>query len=155
MTDFWKTIESLIDQVILYLPSAWFVEAPFLAVLLSNPNGRYVLTGILMVAGLIVLWIILLSIQVLIGGHLGKSKATVVQNADDQTGLAASAEPEGFKFFKRKSTSGLVANNEAVLREIEEEMLMVRKQYADGHMLRDVYVAEARRLYNAAKPFKP
>ena len=44
----------LIDQLILQLPSAWFVEAPFLSALLSNPNGRYVLTGILMVAGLIV-----------------------------------------------------------------------------------------------------
>ena len=87
MTDFWKTIESLIDQLILHLPSTWFVEAPFLAVLLSNPNGRYVLTGILMVAGLIVLWIIFLSVQVLVGGRLGNRKATVLQNADEQTKL--------------------------------------------------------------------
>ena len=155
MTDFWKTIESLIDQLILHLPSTWFVEAPFLAVLLSNPNGRYVLTGILMVAGLIVLWIIFLSVQVLAGGLLGNREATVSQNADEQTRFTATAELEGFKFFKRKSTSDLVANNEAVLREIEKEMLMVRKQYIDGHMLREVYVAETRRLYNVAKPFKP
>ena len=155
MTDFWKTIESVIDQLILHLPSTWFVEAPFLAVLLSNPNGRYVLTGILMVAGLIVLWIIFLSVQVLAGGLLGNREAPVSQNADEQTRFTATAELEGFKFFKRKSTSGSVANNEAVLREIEKEMLMVRKQYIDGHMLREVYVAETRRLYNVAKPFKP
>lgn len=155
MTDFWKTIESVIDQLILHLPSTWFVEAPFLAVLLSNPNGRYVLTGILMVAGLIVLWIIFLSVQVLAGGLLGNREAPVSQNADEQTRFTATAELEGFKFFKRKSTSDLVANNEAVLREIEKEMLMVRKQYIDGHMLREVYVAETRRLYNVAKPFKP
>ena len=101
------------------------------------------------------LWIIFLSVQVLVGGLLGNREAAVSQNADEQTRLTATAEVEGFKFFKRKSTSGLVANNEAVLREIEKEMLMVRKQYADGHMLRDVYVAETRRLYNVAKPFKP
>ena len=155
MTDFWKTIELLIDQLILHLPSTWFVEAPFLAALLSNPNGRYVLTGILMVVGLIVLWVIFLSVQLLVGGRLGKSKATVLQNTDEQIKLAVTAEPDGFKFFKRKSTSGLIADNEAILRKIEKEMLMVRKQYADGHMLQDVYVAETRRLYNVAKPFKP
>ena len=128
MTDFLKTIEILIDQLILHLPSEWFVEAPFLAVLLSNPNGRYILTGILMVLGLIVLWIIFLSVQVLFGGRLGNSKVTALQNADEQTGLAATAEPDGFKFFKRKKTASLVTNNEAVLREIEKEMLMVLRQ---------------------------
>ena len=155
MTDFLTTIEILIDQLILHLPSEWFVEAPFLAVLLSNPNGRYILTGILMVTGLIVLWVIILSVQVLFGGRLGKSKPTVLQNADEQSKLAVSAGPDGFKFFKRNSTSGLAADNEAALREIEKEMLMIRKQYADGHMLQDVYVAETRRLYNIAKPLRP
>ena len=155
MTDFLKTIERLIDQLILHLPSTWFVEAPFLGELLSNPNGRYVLTGILMTAGLIVLWIIFLSAQILISGRLGNSKPTVMQDAYEQNKLAASAGPNGFKFFKRKSTSGLVADKEAALREIENKMLMVRKQYADGHMLKDVYVAETRRLYNIAKAIRP
>ncbi|MDC3234495.1 hypothetical protein OBB02_00440 [Candidatus Puniceispirillum sp.] len=155
MTDFLKTIEILIDQVILHLPSEWFVEAPFLAVLLSNPNGRYVLTGILIVAVFIFLWVILLSFQVMFGSRLRKSKQTVLQNADEQNKLATSAGPDGFKFFKRKGTLGSVADNEMALREIEKEMRMVRKQYVDGHMLQDVYVAETRRLYNIAKPLKP
>ena len=155
MTDFLKTIEILIDQVILHLPSEWFVEAPFLAVLLSNPNGRYVLTGILMVTGLIVLWIISLSLQLLFGKGLGKNKPTSLQNADERNKLVASAEPDGFKFFKRNGTFGLVANNESALREIEKEMLLIRKQYVDGHILQDVYVAETRRLYNIAKPLRP
>ena len=155
MTDFLKTIEILIDQLILHLPSEWFVEAPFLAVLLSNPNGRYILTGILMVTGLIVLWVIFLSVQVLSGGRLGKNKPTVLQNADEQSKLATSSGPDGFKFFRRSSTYGSVAENEAALREIEKEMLLVRKQFVDGHMLQDVYVAETRRLYNIAKPLKP
>ena len=155
MTEFLKTIEMLIDQVILRLPSEWFVEAPFLALLLSNPNGRYVLTGILIVAGFIVLWVIFLSLQVMFGTRLSKSKQTVSQNADEQNNGAASAGPDGFKFFKRKSTFGLVAENEMSLIEIEKEMRMIRKQYIDGHMLQDVYVAETRRLYNIAKPLKP
>lgn len=155
MTDFLKTIEILIDKLILHLPSEWLVEAPFLAVLLSNPNGRYILTAILMVTGLIFLWVIILSVQVLFGGRLGKDKPIVLQNADEQSNLAASAGPHGFKFFKRKSTFDSVADNEAVLKEIEKEMLLVRKRYVDGHMLQDIYVAETRRLYNAAKPLKP
>ena len=155
MTDFLKTIEILIDYLILHLPSEWFVEAPFLAELLSNPNGRYVLTGILVVTGLIVLWVLFLSAQVLFGGGLGKIKPAELQNADEQKKLAASSGPDGFKFFKRNSTFGLVVDNEAALRKIEKEMLGVRKQYADGHMLQDVYVAETRRLYNIAKPLRP
>ena len=155
MTDFLKTIEILIDQLILHLPSKWFVDAPFLAVLLSNPNGRYVLTGILMVTGLICLWVLFLFVPILFGGGLGKIKPAELQNADEQSKLAASAGPDGFKFFKRNSTFSRVTDNGAALREIEKEMLMVRKQYADGHMLQDVYVAETRRLYNVAKRLKP
>ena len=152
MTDFWKTIEILIDQLILHLPSKWFVEAPFLAGLLSNPNGRYVLTGILLVTGLIVLWILFLFIQIMFGHGFDRVKSAEVQNAGEHT---VSAGLDGFKFFKRNSTFGSVADNETALRGIEKEMLMVRKQYADGHILKDVYVAETRRLYNVAKGFKP
>ena len=101
------------------------------------------------------LWGIFISVRILCRGRLGNNKSTVFQNADEQNELAASPGPDGFKFFKRKSTVGLVADNEAALRKIEKEMLMVRKQYVDGHMLQDVYVAETRRLYNIAKPFKP
>ena len=74
-----------------------------------------------------------------------------MQNADEH---AVSAGLDGFKFFKRNSAFGLVADNETALREIEREMLAVRKQYADGHILKDVYVAETRRLYNVAKRVK-
>ena len=155
MTDFLKTIERLIDQLILHLPSTWFVEAPFLAVLLSNPNGRYVLTGILIVAGLIVTWVIFLSVQVLVGCRLGNSRPAEMQNADERNKVAAFVGPDGFKFFKRNSAFGVVTDKEAALREIEKEMLMVRKQFAEGHILKDVYVAETRRLYNVAKGFKP
>ena len=154
MTDFLKTIEILIDQLILHLPSKWFVDAPFLAVLLSNPNGRYVLTGILMVTGLICLWVLFLFVPILFGGGLGKIKPAELQNADEHSKLAASAGPDGFKFFKRASACHLSADTEAALIKIEKEMRRLRKQYADGHMLQDVYVTETRRLYNAAKRLK-
>ena len=151
MTDFLKTIEILIDQLILHLPSKWLIDAPFLAVLLSNPNGRYVLTGILIVTGLICLWVLFFSVPMLFGGGLGKIKPAELQNADEESKLPASTGPDGFKFFKRNSTSTRVTDNEAALKKIEKKMLMVRKQYADGHMSQDVYVAETRRLYNVAK----
>ena len=125
-----------------------------MAVLLSNPNGRYVVTGILMVMGLIFLWVIFLSVQVLFGGRLDKSKQTPLHNADEQNKLSTTAGPDGFKFFKRDSTVGLVTDNEAELRKIEKEMLVVRKQYLDGHISQDVYVAETRRLYDIALPLK-
>ena len=154
MIDFLQTIERLIDQLILHLPSQWFVEAPFLAALLSNPNGRYVLAGTLMVTGIIVLWGLFLSGQVMFGGVFGKIKSAKLQNAYEQNNLPVYAEPAGFKFFKRNRALGLAADNEVALREIEKEMLMVRKQYADGYISQDVYVAETRRLYNVAKTLK-
>ena len=154
MTDFLQTIERLIDQLILHLPSQWFVEAPFLAALLSNPNGRYVLAGIIVITGLIVSWGLFLSAQVLFGVVLGKIRSAILQNVDEQNKFPVYAEPAGFKFFKRNRTLDLAADNEGALRAIEKEMLMVRKRYADGHILQDVYVAETRRLYNVAKSLK-
>ena len=154
MIDFLQTTERLIDQLILHLPSQWFVEAPFLAALLSNPNGKYVLAGILMVTGLIVVWCLFLSAQVLFGGVLGKIKPIKLQNTDEQNKLSGYAEPTGFRFFKRNRNLDFSADNEGALREIEKEMLMVRKRYADGHILQDVYVAETRRLYNVAKSLR-
>ena len=155
MTDFLNIIEILIDQLILHLPSKWFVDAPFLTLLLSNPNGRYVLTGILMVIGLITLWVIFSSIQIVVRGRLGKRKQPRLRNADGRKNFVVSNEPDGFKFFKRNSALGSSVDNESALIEIEKEMRAVRKQYLDGQMLQDDYVAETRRLYNIAKPLKP
>ena len=91
----------------------------------------------------------------LLGARLGKSKQTALQNADDHSNPATSTGPDGFKFFKRNSTVGTDADNEAGLREIEKEMLKARKHFVDGQMSRDDYVAETRRLYNIAKSLKP
>ena len=155
MSDFFETIEILIDQLILHLPSEWLVKAPFLGTLLSDPNGRYILAGIVVVTFLIILWITLLYVQLLFGGRLVKSKPTVPQNADEQSEPRIDAVSEGFKFFKRNDARGLLADNEEALKAIEEEMLTVRQRFLEGHMLQDVYVNETRRLYNSAKALKP
>ena len=155
MTEFLKTIEILIDQLILHLPSEWFVEVPFLALLLSNPHGRYILAGILVVAGLLIFWIFFLFVQVLFDGRSVKSNRSVLQSVDEQGKLPQGEGVEGFKFFKRKNVNRFTTDNEAALKAIEKEMLIVRKRYMEGHLVQDVYVAETRRLYNSAKALRP
>ena len=155
MKDFLETIEILIDQLILHLPSEWFVEVPFLALLLSNPHGRYILAGILVVAGLLIFWIFFLFVQVLFDGRSVKSNRSVLQSVDEQGKLPQGEGVEGFKFFKRKNVNRFTTDNEAALKAIEKEMLIVRKRYMEGHLVQDVYVAETRRLYNSAKALRP
>ena len=53
MTEFQQTIETLIDQFLLRLPSSIFADFPLLNVLLANPNGRYVLAGLVIVISFI------------------------------------------------------------------------------------------------------
>ncbi len=151
MTDFLEKLEILIDLLILHLPSDWFIDAPFLGILLSNPNGRYVLSGFLLVVGLIVLWAIFLVVQVLFKGRLSRNEPAALQNAGKQSTLVDSSESNGFQFFKRSVAGRSTDSNETALKAIEQEMLTVRQRYIDGHILQDVYVAETRRLYDRAK----
>jgi len=148
----------LIDQLILHLPSEWFVDAPFLAILLSNPHGRYILTGIFVVTALIILWIFFLFVQGLFVARSGKSNRSVLQNMDEEGSLSQGAGLEGFKFFKRNKPKHAINNakvNEAALKAIEKEMLNVRQRYVEGHLVQEAYVSETRRLYNNAKALKP
>jgi hypothetical protein len=151
MTEFLEKLEILIDLLILHLPSDWFIDAPFLGILLSNPNGRYVLSGFLLVVGLIVLWAIFLVVQVLFKGRLSRNESAPLQNAGKQITLVDSSESNGFQFFKRSVAGRSTDSNETALKAIEQEMLTVRQRYIDGHILQDVYVAETRRLYDRAK----
>ena len=43
-----------------------------------------------------------------------------------------------------------VVKNGEILVAIEQEMLAVRRLYVDGHVIKDVYVSETRRLYAKA-----
>ena len=67
MTEFQQMIETLIDQLLLRLPSSIFLDFPLLSVLLANPNGRYVLAGLVIVISCISLWVFLRIDQVMFG----------------------------------------------------------------------------------------
>lgn len=158
MPDLVHIIETSIDRLIAQLPSTLLMDFPQLAILISNPNGRYVIAGLAVVFGLLGLWVFLRLIQIILvggtkqssktatdGGQAGKDRAVMTDNAG--VGTANSA---GFQFFRRGSGKA-AADDNADLAAIEQEMLAVRQLYADGHILKDVYVAETRRLYGKAK----
>ena len=158
MPDLMHIIETSIDRLIAQLPSTLLEDLPQLAILMSNPNGRYVIAGLAVVFGLLGLWVFLRVIQIILGGgtkqtsktaidggQVGKGRAVMTDNAG--VGTANSA---GYQVFRRGSGKTATDDN-ADLAAIEQEMLAVRQLYADGHILKDVYVAETRRLYGKAK----
>ena len=155
MTKLMQMIENLIDQFLLLLPSPVFVEFPLLGILLANPNGRYVVAGLTVVAGFIGLWIVLRLFQILLGKR-AKSGAQSLDNAV-KADVANSSEfktEDGFQFFKRNGAETTLSDDDAALAAIEQEMLTIRQLFVDGHILKDVYVAETRRLYGKAKTLK-
>ncbi len=155
MKELQQIIESLIDQFLLRVPSQVFVDFPFLGVLLANPNGRYVLAGIALVANFIALWILLRVLQILF-----VKRTKLVSNLNDNSGnlsnthLLAVSSKDGFQFFKRTGEEKLQCDNDLALAAIEQEMLAIRQLFADDHILKDVYVAETRRLYGKAKALR-
>ena len=153
MTEFLEKLEILIDQLILRLPSEWFIDAPLLAILLSNPNGRYVLAGFLLLIGLMCLWAFLLLLQVLFSASPTRNEPAALQTAGKRSTLTHDTGSDGFQFFKRR-VAGNLNDDEVALKAIEQQMLAVREKYQNGQILQDVYVAETRRLYNSAKAVK-
>ena len=155
MTEFQQMIEALIDQLLLRVPSSIFVDFPLLGVLLANPNGRYVLVGLGIVIIFIGLWIFLRIVQILfgkqtksdadLGGYSAKSEATNFSEALSKDRL---------EFFKHKGAEKVQSDDDQVLAAIEQEMLAIKQLFADGHILKDVYVNETRRLYSKAKALR-
>ena len=155
MTELMQMIETLIDQLLLLVPSPVFVDFPLLGILLANPNGRYVAAGLAVVTGFIGLWIVLRILQIL----LGKQAKSNEVSGDNVAKADAADSPEavsegGFQFFKRNGAEKTQSDDDAALAAIEQEMLAIRQLFADGHILKDVYVAETRRLYGKAKTLK-
>ena len=132
MPDLVHIIETSIDRLIAQLPSTLLMDFPQLAILMSNPNGRYVIAGLAVVFGLLGLWVFFRLIQIILFGGTKQSSKTAT---------------DGGQAGKDRA----VMTNDADLAVIEQEMLAVRQLYADGHILKDVYVAETRRLYGKAK----
>ena len=155
MIQLMQMIETLIDQLLLLVPSSAFVDFPLLGALLENPNGRYIVVGLAVVTGFIGLWIVLWIIQILLGkqAKLGMKACDNVVKADAANSPKAKTE-DGFQFFKRNGAEKTQRDDDAALAAIEQEMLAIRQLFADGHILKDVYVAETRRLYGRAKTLK-
>ena len=155
MIELMQMIETLIDQLLLLVPSPVFVDFPLLGILLANPNGRYVVAGLAVVTGFISLWFVLRILQILLGkqAKLGiKARDNAVKA--DVANLPKVKAEDSFQFFKRNGGEKTLSDDDAALAAIEQEMLAIRQLFADGHILKDVYVAETRRLYGKAKTLK-
>ncbi|MEL0142973.1 MAG: hypothetical protein VW893_07725, partial [Alphaproteobacteria bacterium] len=62
---------------------------------------------------------------------------------------------DGFSFFKKSFDADVGETGESLaLVAIEQEMLAVRRLYMGGHVIKDVYVSETRRLYAEAQAVK-
>ena len=150
-----QIIETLIDQLLVLVPSPVFVDFPLLGILLANPNGRYVIAGLAVVAGFISLWIVLWVVQILLGKRANlEAKARDNAVKADAGNSPKAKTQDGFQFFKRNGAEKTQSDDDAALAAIEQEMLTIRQLFVDGHILKDVYVAETRRLYGKAKTLK-
>ena len=155
MTEFQQMIEALIDQLLVRVPSSIFVDFPFLGVLLANPNGRYVLVGLGIVIIFIGLWIFLRIVQILFGKQTKFDADLIGYSAKSEaTNFSKALSKDELEFFKRKGAEKVQSNDDQVLAAIEQEMLAIKQLFADGHILKDVYVTETRRLYGKAKALR-
>ncbi len=155
MTEFQQMIETLIDQLLLRLPSSIFLDFPLLSVLLANPNGRYVLAGLVIVISCISLWVFLRIAQVLFGKQTKPGSDLGVYSAKpDAINLPEAVSKDEFRFLKRADAEIVQSDDDQALAAIEQEMLAIKQLFADGHILKDVYVTETRRLYVKAKALR-
>ena len=151
-------LEILIDNLLIYLPA----DTPFLANLIVRPEGRYILFGLALVIALLVVWTVLALLQMIFFSQqpqpannktppIELSKSVETDNMAD-TGEKTS---DGFSFFKKSLDADIGETGESpALISIEQEMLAVRRLYTDGHVIKDVYVSETRRLYAKAQAVK-
>ena len=155
MTQLQQIIETLIDQLLLRVSSQIFVDFPLLGVLLANPNGRYVLACLAVVVSSIGLWI-LLRIVLTLCSNQTKLDADLSGYPDNAsaTHLSEALSKDEFQFFKRTGEEKVQGDDDLALAAIEQEMLAIKQLFVDGHILKDVYVAETRRLYGKAKTLR-
>ena len=137
------------------MPSQIFVDFPFIGVVLANPNGRYVLAGLAVILIFIGLWILLAIIRALFSKQtkLGSNLSGHSVNPGD-THFSEALSKDEFQFFKRSGEEKVQCDDDLVLAAIEQEMLAIKQLFSDGHILKDVYVAETRRLYGKAKALR-
>ena len=153
-------LEILTDNLLILLPA----NIPFLAVLVERPEGRYILLGLAVVIALLVVWTLLAVFQMIFFGQRPQpatDKTPPIELSEPfDTGNIAETETEtetadGFSFFKKAQDAEPGETGEdPTLVAIEQEMLAVRRLYANGHVIKDVYVSETRRLYAEAQAVK-
>ena len=151
-------LEILIDNLLFYLPA----DIPFLANLIVRPEGRYIVFGLAVVIALLVVWTLLALLQMIFLGQRPQpvnSKTPPIELTEPvNTDTMADTEGktgDGFSFFKKSLDADIEENGESSeLVAIEQEMLAVRRLYTDGHVIKDVYVSETRRLYTKAQAIK-
>jgi len=149
-------LEILIDRLLVYVP----MDVPFVSALLQRGEGRYIIFGIAVVGALLLVWLLLALAQMLFSGDAPKTSAD--KTPPIELAEAAASGPledgdkqDGFSFFKKsKDTTSETNDEDAGLVAIEQEMLAVRRLYTDGHLIKDVYVSETRRLYGKAQALK-
>ena len=146
----------LIDKLLLDVPT----DLPFLASLMMRAEGRYIIFGFAIVVALLLVWLLLLLLQMMFAKDQRKSAADKTPPVELSKTIAAEAADEtnsgqGFSFFKKEPGSGSeAAGEDAALKAIEQEMLAVRQLYSNGHLIKEVYVSETRRLYEKARTLK-
>ena len=150
--------ETLIDNLLIYLPA----DIPFLASLMERPEGRYIVFGLVVVTMLLAVWTLLAVLQMMFFGQRPQQVADKTPpielsepiDIDDMT-VSEADTSDGFSFFKKSQDADIGETGEAPeLVAIEQEMLAIRRLYTGGHVIKDVYVSETRRLYAEAKAIK-
>ena len=151
-------LETLIDNLLIYLPP----DLPFLINLIEQQEGRYIVFGLVLVIALLVVWTLLAVSQMIFFGPRTKSvnnktpPIEISESVDyDNPADTEAKTGDGFSFFKKPLDSENRENGETpALVAIEQEMLAVRRLYKGGHVIKDVYVSETRRLYAKAQATK-
>ena len=151
-------LETLINNLLIYLPA----DIPFLASLLERPEGRYIVLGLVVVIVLLAVWTLLAVLQMMFFGQRPRPAADKTPPIElsepidiDNTVETEAETDDGFSFFKKSQDPDIGENVEApALVAVEQEMLAIRRLYTGGHVIKDVYVSETRRLYAKAQAIK-
>ncbi|MEK9709826.1 MAG: hypothetical protein VW456_06220 [Alphaproteobacteria bacterium] len=109
---------------------------------------------------LLVIWLALALLQMIFFGQsrqpvTDKTPPVELSAQCDADHEAETERADGFSFFKKtQDAAGADLDEDQALVAIEQEMLAVRSLYTGGHIIKDVYVSETRRLYAMAQAVK-